>query len=148
MKLQHSRKLLAMAVLAAIAGPVLAADQDQLRTQDQTKTQDQLLTQDQINKMPDQQIYGSQLMTQQERDAYRNKMRSAKTYEEQQRIRNEHHEQMKVRAKERGVTLPDAPPAGHGPGMGPGPGGGMGPGGGGGMGPGGGGMGPGGGGRY
>jgi len=120
-----------MAVLAAIAGPALAADQDQLRTQDQTKTQDQMLTQDQINKMPDQQIYGSQLMTQQERDAHRARMRSAKTYEEQQRIRNEHHEQMKVRAKERGVTLPDEPPAGRGPGMGPGPGGGMGPGGGG-----------------
>ena len=129
MKTHYSRKFLAMAVLATIAGPVLAADQDQLRTQDQTKTQDKLLTQDQINKMPDQNIYGSQLMTQQERDAHRKKMRSAKTYEEQQRIRNEHHEQMKVRAKERGVTLPDEPPAGRGPGMGPGPGGGMGPGG-------------------
>ncbi|MBS1247167.1 MAG: hypothetical protein H6R47_1366 [Proteobacteria bacterium] len=140
MKTHYSRKFLAMAVLATIAGPVLAADQDQLRTQDQTKAQDQMLTQDQINKMPDQQIYGSQLMTQQERDAHRAKMRSAKTYEEQQRIRNEHHQQMQVRAKERGVTLPDAPPAGRGPGMGPGPGGGMGPGSGGGMGPGGGGR--------
>jgi len=139
MKLQHSRKLLVMAVLSAIAGPVLAADQDQLRTQDQTKAQDQMLTQDQINKMPDQQIYGSQLMTQQERDAHRNQMRSAKTYEEQQRIRNEHHKQMQVRAKERGVTIPDAPPMNRGPGMGPGGGGGMGPGGGGGMGSGGGG---------
>ncbi len=130
MKTHFSRKFLAMAVLATIAGPVLAADQDQ------TRTQSQMMTQDQINKMPDQQIYGSQLMTQQERDAHRAKMRSAKTYEEQQRIRNEHHEQMKVRAKERGVTLPDAPPANRGPGMGPGPGpgpgGGMGPGGGGG----------------
>ena len=121
------RRLIQGAILALMATsvslPILAADQ--------TKTQDQMLTQDQINKMPDQQIYGAQLMTQQERDAHRNKMRSAKTHEEQQRIRNEHHEQMKVRAKERGVTLPDAPPAGRGPGMGPGPGGGMGPGGGG-----------------
>ena len=127
------RRLIQGAILALMATgvslPILAADQ--------TKTQDQMLTQDQINKMPDQQIYGAQLMTQQERDAHRNKMRSAKTYEEQQRIRNEHHEQMKVRAKEKGVTLPDAPPANRGPGMGPGPGGGMGPGGGG-MGPGGG----------
>lgn len=121
------RRLIQGAILALMATgvslPILAADQ--------TKAQDPMLTQDQINKMPDQQIYGSQLMTQQERDAHRNKMRSAKTHEEQQRIRNEHHEQMKVRAKERGVTLPDAPPAGRGPGMGPGPGGGMGPGGGG-----------------
>jgi len=126
MKPHYSLKFLVVAVLATLAGPVLAADQDQLRTQDQ------MMTQDQINKMPDQQIYGHQLMTQQERNAHRAKMRSAKTYEEQQRIRNEHHEQMKVRAKEKGVTLPDAPPANRGPGMGPGPGGGMGPGGGGG----------------
>ena len=126
MKPHYSLKFLVVAVLATLAGPVLAADQDQLRTQDQ------MMTQDQINKMPDQQIYGHQLMTQQERNAHRAKMRSAKTYEEQQRIRNEHHKQMQVRAKEKGVTLPDAPPANRGPGMGPGPGGGMGPGGGGG----------------
>lgn len=90
-----------------------------------------------------EQIYGSQLMTPQERAEYRAKMSAAKTVEEQEQIRKEHHEQMKERAKARGVTLPDEPPA-RGGGMGPG-GGGMGPGGGG-MGPGGGGMGPGGGG--
>jgi len=75
-----------------------------------------------------EQVYGSQLMTQEERMAFRAKMRSAKTQEEREKIRAEHHEQMKARAKERGVTLPDAPPA-MGGGMGPG-GGGMGPGGG------------------
>ena len=85
-----------------------------------------------------EQIYGSQLMTQQERNAFRSKMRAAKTAEERERIRNEHHEQMVERAKARGVTLPGEPPAGGG-GMGPGSGG-MGPGSG--MGPGGG-MGPG-----
>jgi hypothetical protein len=81
-----------------------------------------------------EQVYGSQLMTREERVAYRAKMRAAKTQEEREKVRAEHHEQMKARAKERGVTLPDAPPA---------MGGGMSPGGG--MGPGGGGMGPGGG---
>ena len=86
----------------------------------------------------DEQIYGSQLMTQQERTEYRVKMRAAKTAQEREQIRNEHHEQLKERAKERGVTLPDEPPV-RGGGMGPG-GGGMGHGGGG-MGPGGGGMG-------
>ena len=129
MKPRYTRKILAMAVLAAIAGPVLATDQDQ------TRTQSQMMTQDQINKMTDQQIYGSQLMTAQERNEYRTRMRAAKTLEERERIRKEHHEQMKLRAKERGVTLPDEPPAGRGPGSGTG--GGMGPGGGG-MGPGGG----------
>lgn len=74
-------------------------------------------------------IYGSQIMTQQERLEYRNKMRAAKTAEEQAKIRAEHHEAMKARAKAQGKTLPDEPPArggGMGPGMGPG-GGGMGP---------------------
>ena len=75
-----------------------------------------------------QQIYGSQLMTQQERNEYRAKLRAAKTIEERERIRNEHHKLMKERAKARGVTLPDEPPARGGvKGSG---GGGMGPGGG------------------
>jgi hypothetical protein len=81
------------------------------------------------------QVYGSQLMTQEEQMAYRSKMRATKTTEERDQLRKEHHEQMQERAKARGVTLPDEPPA-RGGGMGPG-GGGMGPGGGG-MGPGGG----------
>ncbi|MHB0985771.1 MAG: hypothetical protein ACYC05_09300 [Sulfuricella sp.] len=92
-------------------------------------------TQKQVQTRQQEQIYGSQLMTPEERTAYRARMRAAKTQEEREKIRAEHHEQMKVRAKEKGVTLPDMPPA---------MGGGMGPGGGG-MGPGGGGMGPGGG---
>jgi hypothetical protein len=73
--------------------------------------------------------YGSQLMTQQERNEYRTKMRAAKTVAEREQIREEHHERMKARAKEQGVTLPDDPPDRRG-GMGPG-GRGMGSGGGG-----------------
>ena len=75
-----------------------------------------------------EQIYGSQLMTQQERVEYRAKLREAKTAEEREKIRKEHHKQMKERAKAQGVTLPDEPPA-RGGGMRPG-GGGMRPGGG------------------
>lgn len=73
-------------------------------------------------------IYGSRLMTPQERLEYRNKMRSLKTPEERQALRLEHHQAMQARARERGITLPDAPPAGgashdartawHGPGHG------------------------------
>jgi hypothetical protein len=103
------------------AGIILAADSPQAQTKNQTQQQEQ--------------IYGSQLMTQQERNEYRAKMRTSKTAEERERIRKEHHEAMKVRARERNMTLPDEPAVG----------GGMGPGGGGGMGPGGGSMGPGGG---
>ena len=119
-------KAVSMSVLAGAlafsAGSLLAADQDRDRLRDQT--QDRLRDQDRI--------YGSQLMTQQERAEYRSRIRAAKTEQEREQIRNEHHERMKERAKERGVNLPDMPPA-RGGGMGPGggmrPGGGMGPGG-------------------
>lgn len=86
-------------------------------------------------------IYGYRMMTDQERDDYRARMRNAKSAQERDQIRAEHHEQMQQRAKEKGITLPDQPPAkgtqrggGRGPGTGMGPGAGMGPGGG--MGPG------------
>ncbi len=84
----------------------------------------------------DSQIYGSQLMTDQERIEYRNTLQTAKTADEREQIRLQHHERMQLRARERGVTLPDTPSARDGQGrrMGPGggPGGmeGMGPGGG------------------
>jgi len=125
------RKLMVSALCAVLSLSVwlvFAADPEPAKEKAQTQKQEQ--------------IYGSQLMTQQERIEHRAKMRAAKTAEEREQIRKEHHEQMKERAKARGVTLPDEPPA-RGGGMGPGAGG-MGPGGGG-MGPGGGGMGPGGG---
>ncbi|MCD6680554.1 MAG: hypothetical protein LT102_07855 [Burkholderiaceae bacterium] len=76
-------------------------------------------------------IYGSQLMTQQERDEYRYRMRAAKTAQEREQIRADHHERMKERAQARGVAIPDEPPArgggrpanGRGAGRGAGPGG-------------------------
>ena len=104
--------------LAVAAWPVSAADQARDRAQKQTEDQER--------------IYGSQLMTEEERNEYRAMMRAAKTAEEREKIRAEHHERMKVRAKERGMTLPDEPPARGGmmgPGGGMGSGGGMGPGG-------------------
>jgi len=86
-----------------LAGPALAADQDRAQTKQQIR---------------DQQIYGYQLMTPAERDAHRIKMRAAKNAEERERIRAEHHAEMQIRAKEKGMTLPDMPPAGRGPGTG------------------------------
>lgn len=78
-------------------------------------------------------IYGSQLMTPAERSAYRQKMRSLKTAQEREAFRMQHHEEMQKRAQERGMQLPDMPPAGGarggmGPGMSPGMSPGMGPG--------------------
>jgi hypothetical protein len=55
------------------------------------------------------QVYGSQLMTDAERTAYQTKMRALKTTAERDAFRLDHHDQMKARAAEKGVTLPDAP---------------------------------------
>jgi len=102
----------------------VAADQAQA----QQKTQDKA-------QKPEV-IYGSQLMTREERAEYRAKMRSLKTKEERDALRMEHHQKMQERAKSMGKTLPDMPPAQGGgmmmkPCSGAGPcGGGMGPGGG------------------
>ena len=73
-----------------------------------------------------QTIYGSQLMTPQERMEYRSKMRSLKTRQEREAFRLEHHKEMQERARARGMQLPDMPPPGGGMGRGMGPGGGMG----------------------
>jgi hypothetical protein len=105
------------ASIVAASGVTIAQDQAQTRTEQQTQTR------------TEEQIYGSQLMTQQERNEYQARMRAAKTDQERERIRAEHHTQMQERAKAQGKTLPDSPSP-HGGGMGPGGGGGMGPGGG------------------
>jgi len=57
------------------------------------------------------QVYGSQLMTEQERVEHRNRMKNAKSEGERNEIRNEHHKRMQLRAKEKGVSLPETPPA-------------------------------------
>ena len=71
-------------------------------------------------------IFGSQLMTEQERTVHRARMWAAENDEARNAIRAEHHEQMRARAQERGVSLPEVPPArgagtGQGRGMGQGP---------------------------
>jgi len=115
--------LVLSALLSALflsAGVALAAEPESAKEKVQTQKQDR--------------VYGSQLMTQQERAEYRAKMGTTKTSEEREQFRKEHHEQMKERAQTRGVTLPDEPPVrggGMGPGGGMGQGGGRGPGGGG-----------------
>jgi len=80
---------------------------------------DQERAQERVQKQEQEQIYGSQLMTQQECAEYRTKMRAAKTAGEREQIRNEHHERIKARTAERGLTLPEEPPA-RGRGMDPG----------------------------
>lgn len=108
--------LLAMSALVGVlsvpVGFTWAAEPTPAQAQEQTKRP--------------MQIYGSELMTPQERAEQRAKMRAAKTVEERERIREEQHERMQERAQERGVTLPDVPRArggamgSDGRGMGPG----------------------------
>lgn len=112
---------IAMGLAAVLAGGALgtAALPAPAGAQEQAQTQAQ------------ETIFGSQLMTAEERAAYRQRILAAKTEEERERIRSEHHARMLERAKEQGVTLPEEPPAGGmhrgmGGGMGPGMGGGMG----------------------
>ena len=63
--------------------------------------------------------YGWQLMTPEERAAHRQTMRSLDTAEAREAYRRQHHEAMRVRAAEQGVTLPEKPlPRGHGYGRG------------------------------
>lgn len=128
---QKLAKLLVLVITLSIsAGYSLAAGKESTNQTIQPQTQEQ--------------IYGSQLMTEQERMEYRDRMRNTATEQEREQIRKEHHERMKELAKERGLTLPEEPPTsgmnrgmGAGQGMGPGTGG-MGQGGGRGKGPGGG----------
>lgn len=79
----------------------------------------------------EEQVYGWELMSAQERKEHREKIRSLKTREERERYRLEHHQKMLERAKQRGVTLPEVPPRdgqqirdrdSMGPGSGTGPG--------------------------
>jgi len=84
---------------------------------------DSMPAQGMTGALEQEQVFGSQLMTQEERSEYHAQMRAAKTEEEREIIRQKHHESMQERAKAQGVTLPDEPPV-RGGGMGMGPGGG------------------------
>jgi len=114
MKKSIAAVVLGSSLLVLVSGVAIAADQDQKRDQAREQSQEKI-------------IYGYQLMTQQEREQYQEQMRNAKTAEERERLRNEHHEKMQARAQERGVMLPDMPPKrgggmNQGGGMGPGSG--------------------------
>lgn len=60
---------------------------------------------------------GWSMMTPEERDAHRARMRSATSREECERFMQEHHQRMTDRAKERGMPAPAGPRAGSCPAM-------------------------------
>ena len=71
------------ALLPSLAGVALAADQDRdqnrLRDKDRLTTPDKDQTRDRDRLQKQEPIYGSQLMTQQERNEYRARMQAART---------------------------------------------------------------------
>ena len=100
-----------LALCVALTGVSATMAQDQLKTQDK----DQLKTQDKDQLRDQDRIYGDELMTAQERAAYRERMRLAKTQQERERIREEHRLMIDARAKERGVqVIHTMPPTGAG----------------------------------
>jgi len=102
------------AVVISLSTNIAVADD-----QEQTQDQDQLQTRDNDqDRLRDQEIYGWQLMTPEERAEHRAKMRSLKTRNEREAYRMEYHERMQERAREKGVDLPDMPMP-RGKGMGP-----------------------------
>lgn len=96
--------MITWAVGAGLALAATAGAWAQTQPQSQNPTQARAEAQERI-------IYGNQLMTPQERNEYRQRMRELKTLEEREQFRKEHHAKMQERAKERGVKLPDEPPA-------------------------------------
>ncbi len=106
--------LLGLTVATFLSGGIaLAEDQSQSTEREQ-------------NQVQKRQTVGRELMTPEERQEHRAKMRSAATKEERSKVRAEQREKMKKRAEEQGKSIPENPPAG---GMGGGLQGGMGGGG-------------------
>lgn len=114
--------LTAASIICLSGLSVHAQDQTQTQTHDMIQLQEQL--RDRLNQAQDTNaedtVYGSQLMTEQERLEYRNRLQNAATEEERLQIRTEHHQQMQERASEQGVTLPDMPPQAKGKALGKG----------------------------
>lgn len=99
-----------------------AQDRKQDRKQDRTNgpengqmTKQRQMTQDQQGQMNQQGIYGGELMSEQERNQYREQLRLTDSDPEQQtRFKAQHQEKMQLRAKENGVDIPDPPADGSG----------------------------------
>ena len=94
-----------------------AMDRKQDRKQDRTSgpengqmTKQREMTQNQQGQMNQQGIYGGELMSEQERNQYREQLRLTDSDPEQQtRFKAQHQEKMQKRAQEKGVKLPDPP---------------------------------------
>lgn len=80
------------------------ADRDQDRDRDRLQDRDQLHVQDR-DQLRSRDIYGSDLMTRQERREYQNRIREMETVQEWARYRAAHQARMLERAREQGADL-------------------------------------------
>ncbi|MFU8821928.1 MAG: hypothetical protein ACNA8G_10285 [Gammaproteobacteria bacterium] len=79
-------------------------DRDQTRDRDQLKDQDQDQDRDR-DRIHQDEVYGSELMTEGEMTRYQAQMQNAASEQERQMIQARHREEMQVRAREKGVAL-------------------------------------------
>jgi len=77
---------------------VVAPDRDRDRIQDRTHAPN-------FAKLGDEDIYGSELMSAQERNAYRKALQNAATTDERARIEAQHRQEIQVRAENKGVNV-------------------------------------------
>jgi hypothetical protein len=102
----------AIRIAIAVAGATVmfaAAVDTSGQAQQGKREQVQQRTQERVQKR--EIIPGSELMTSQEREQYRQRMAAAKSDEERDRLRAEHYKAMDERARLRGLRLADPPPA-------------------------------------
>lgn len=106
--------VIAAGLLAAISITVNAIAENRAQVQMQGRSSDQGRDRDQERERDRDHmqttIYGSQMMTERERQEHRAKMRAMKTEQEREAYRLEHHNKMQERARAKGLTLPDEPP--------------------------------------
>jgi hypothetical protein len=89
-----------------IAAPDRLQTLDQDRPKLQDKDQDRDRDQDRIrDRIHQTEVFGYQLMTEQERTRHQEQLRVAASEQERDQIRAEHREEMLKRAQERGIEL-------------------------------------------
>lgn len=76
------------------------AQQDRDRIQDRTHVPDQ-------SRQSENNIYGYNLMSEEERNAYRDRIQNAEDRQEREQIEAQHRHEMQIRAAQKGVAIDD-----------------------------------------
>jgi hypothetical protein len=79
-------------------------DRDMDKDKDQIRDRDRIHTQDPLT-LKNEDIYGNELMTEQERNQYRKQMKAAETRQERERLQEQHEKRMQERALQQNKDL-------------------------------------------